>query len=423
MDVEQVSISIPTDKPGVATTATITTVRHVNDHHHGESLPRLTKSVTQEKSGQPSSPLKFFARIHASKETVDVAQLQKDLKRAKAEAAEKQLEFEKLAAEKKLSEDALQKINHNLQDEIESLKKQFSDATQVEFHDAPQTQDNSQEEAQEQRQVGLQRAYNEVERLMQENSELSEALDGFHLKNEALTAQLAVMGQAQVSMEHQQQKEEYLVQQELEELRATKRTLEDQNTHLRADLYDQQTKQCVESRTTHSSEELSRLLAQAQMDKNEAISQRNRVVQQLASQATPPDDFFFDDNYFQQKFSNLRQSIKEWAFRTFSNKQTKGAAKVSESVHNALGAVNSFYLTYLESSEHRPYFVQAYVWRYLGLHVFGGKIWEPSASAQPYGRILQEYHRPRGKKEALKVNAAWLTISNRFRHGEPNSLP
>jgi hypothetical protein len=122
MDVEQVSISIPTDKPGVATTATITTVRHVNDHHHGESLPRLTKSVTQEKSGQPSSPLKFFARIHTSKETVDVAQLQKDLKRAKAEAAEKQLEFEKLAAEKKLSEDALQKINHNLQDEIESLK-------------------------------------------------------------------------------------------------------------------------------------------------------------------------------------------------------------------------------------------------------------------------------------------------------------
>jgi len=141
------------------------------------------------------------------------------------------------------------------------------------------------------------------------------------------------------------------------------------------------------------------------------------------SQATPPDDFFFDDNYFRQKFSNLRESIKDWAFRNFPKKPSKSAAKVSESAHNALGAVNSFYLTYLESSEHRPYFVQAYVWRYLGLHVFGGKIWEPSASAQPYGRILKEYHRPRGKKEALKVNATWLTISNRFRHGEPNSLP
>ena len=120
---EQVSISIPTDKPGVATTATIITVRQVNDYHHEESLPRLTKSVTQEKSGQPSSPLKFFSRIHTSKETVDVAQLQKDLKRAKLEIAEKQLEFEKLAVEKKLSEDVLQKINLNLQDEIESLKK------------------------------------------------------------------------------------------------------------------------------------------------------------------------------------------------------------------------------------------------------------------------------------------------------------
>jgi len=423
MDMEQVSISIPTDKSGVATSAIITTVRQVNDHHHEESLPRLTKSVTQEKSGQPSFPLKFLARIHTSKEAVDVAQLPKDLKRAKAEVAEKQLEFEKLAAEKKLSEDALQKINLNLQDEIESLKKQFSDATQVEFHDAPQIQDNSQEEAQEQQQIELQRAYNEVERLIKKNSELSEALDSFHLKNDALTAQLAVIGQAQVSMEHQQQKDEYLVQQELEELRATKRKLEEQNTHLRADLYDQRTKHGDMSRTAHSSEELSTLLAQAQKDKNEAISQRNRVVQQLASQATPPDDFFFDDNYFQQKFSNLRQSIKEWAFRNFPKKPSKSAAKVSESVHNALGAVNSSYLTYLESSEHRPYFVQAYVWRYLGLHVFGGKIWEPSASAQPYGRILKEYHRPRGKKEALKVNATWLTISNRFRHGEPNSLP
>jgi hypothetical protein len=382
MDVEQVSISIPTDKSGVATSAIITTVRQVNDHHHEESLPRLTKSVTQEKSGQPSFPQKFLARIHTSKETVDVVQLQKDLKRAKAGVAEKQLEFEKLAAEKKFSEDALQKINLNLQDEIESLKKQISDATQVEFHDAPQIQDNSQEEAQEQQQIELQRAHNEVQRLIQENSELSVALDNFHVKNEALTAQLAVVGEAQVSMEQQQQK-----------------------TRLRADLHDQRMKHGDVSRTTHSSEELSTLLAQAQKDRNEAISQRNRVVQQLASQATPPDDFFFDDNYFQQKFSNLRQSIKEWAFRTFSSKPSKSASNVSESVHNALGAVNSFYLTYLESSEHRPYFVQAYVWHYLGLHVFGGKIWEPSASAQPYGRILKEYHRPRGKKEALKVNA------------------
>lgn len=48
------------------------------------------------------------------------------------------------------------------------------------------------------------------------------------------------------------------------------------------------------------------------------------------------------------------------------------------------------------SDEHRSTIVQAFVWTYLVTKVFGGRVWESSTAAQPFGRLLEKYLEPLG---------------------------
>jgi hypothetical protein len=144
-------------------------------------------------------------------------------------------------------------------------------------------------------------------------------------------------------------------------------------------------------------------VAQVQEQRDQVINERDRVrkeldrvVQQLASQASL-DIYHFDDLHFQSQFSLLRGSIKDWAHRAFSNGQFTSDRRINLAAEKVLDSISTHWEIYMYTDEHRPTIVQAFVWTYLIKTVFGGRVWESSTAAQPFGRLLEKYLEPLGK--------------------------
>jgi hypothetical protein len=143
-------------------------------------------------------------------------------------------------------------------------------------------------------------------------------------------------------------------------------------------------------------------VARVQNQRDQVINERDRVrkeldrvVQQLASQ-TSLDVYHFDDVYFQSQFSVLRGNIKDWAHRAFSNGQFTSDRRINLVATKIFDSISTHWESYMYSDEHRSTIVQAFVWIYLLTKVFGGRFWETSTAAQPFGRLLEKYLEPLG---------------------------
>ena len=128
-------------------------------------------------------------------------------------------------------------------------------------------------------------------------------------------------------------------------------------------------------------------------------SEMNRLVTQVASEKATVDVYYCDDPYFRRQFSNLGAGVKDWAICAFSALPTKGTRRIPSTLCHSFESVSKYWDLYMESNEHRPSFVQAYVWAYLLDEVFGGRFWEATSSSQRYGQLLEEYDKPRGTFE------------------------
>ncbi|KAF4633011.1 hypothetical protein G7Y89_g5119 [Cudoniella acicularis] len=134
-------------------------------------------------------------------------------------------------------------------------------------------------------------------------------------------------------------------------------------------------------------------------------------VQQKASEAAPVDLYHFDDTFFARQFSVLRGDIKNWATRGFSLDTTK--VWVPESMQNSFASVTPHWQEYMASNEHRPAFVQAFVWKYLLYSVFRRRVWE--TNGEYASALLDEYFNATGTQtEMLKLCHEWRSIGARL---------
>jgi hypothetical protein len=117
--------------------------------------------------------------------------------------------------------------------------------------------------------------------------------------------------------------------------------------------------------------------------------QMNLAIQQLMDKSAAPDDYKFDDVHFQRELNTIKGMIKNWANGAFDVRR-RDSGQVSETIHNTLKGVSTHYSAYMNSNDHRPAFVQAFIWNHLLNTVFGGRFWEASASSQPYEKAPEE---------------------------------
>ncbi|KAH6720381.1 hypothetical protein BKA61DRAFT_570054 [Leptodontidium sp. MPI-SDFR-AT-0119] len=162
-------------------------------------------------------------------------------------------------------------------------------------------------------------------------------------------------------------------------------------------------------RLEHENETLATELTQSRRQRAETSRERsrvrkelNRVVQDKATTLAVLDAYFYDDAYFKRQFSSLRSTIKDWANRAFSSilpsKNKPPASSVTE-----LTRISKDWEAYIDSDVHRATFVQAFVWDFLLLRVFGGTFWELPSSSEQYIKSLEEKS-PRGTKDSSPEN-------------------
>ncbi|CZR55810.1 uncharacterized protein PAC_05698 [Phialocephala subalpina] len=328
--------------------------------------------------------------------TNEVNSLQKSLKRAQMETAEAREFGRKLEAQKKLLEDKL--IRHGLtmksdqgdlrrqyqeaeKTRSEIFEKQLSDQQALKFQ---QTQDIlriSKERDEFKRKLDiadqdLNDWWDRCDKLERVSTQQQNELTLLRTERDSLSNDNAALQNQMAELNLRCEDQKQLLK-ELEDLGAPAIELEGQESNV----------QLVQLRTEHMDaiKEVDRLREQL-----------NRLLEQRLSEVTVADPYYFDDPYFKRQFSYLRGSIKELANRAFSSDITNIRRKLPEALERRLEAVCDHYDLYLKSAEHRPSFIQAFIWTYLLRHILGQKFWEPS-SAMANRIETQRFHTSAGK--------------------------
>jgi len=206
------------------------------------------------------------------------------------------------------------------------------------------------------------------------------------------------------------------LQQSFLHAKAEKRALEEQNNRLH-DHADRQNleletvrnnfsilAQRLESTERESKESvleiarLTNLLEEVTKERDRNRQEIIRLVTALDAKNAVVDVYYSDDVWFRNQFCILRGNIKDWAMKAFPVHTSKSLRTISSTTERDFDSISAYWDLYLDSDDHRPSFVQAFVWNYLLARVFRGRFWESSSSAQPYGRLSEMYQSPRGEQ-------------------------
>ncbi|KAH6664837.1 hypothetical protein B0J14DRAFT_237924 [Halenospora varia] len=137
----------------------------------------------------------------------------------------------------------------------------------------------------------------------------------------------------------------------------------------------------------------------------------DRFVRQIASEAAPVDLYHFDDAYFIKQFNILRGDVKQWAHRGFSMDTPR--VHVPKGIEQRFVSMTPHWMEYMTSNEHRPSFVQAFVWNHLLCSVFDRRVWEKNGDYS--SGVLEEYWSSAGNQPVnMELCHAWRSTGARL---------
>ncbi|KAF4637556.1 hypothetical protein G7Y89_g525 [Cudoniella acicularis] len=321
--------------------------------------------------------------------------LQKKLEEAYAGFDKMRIEYRELKAEKIHTEEVLSQRVTTLEQHEEELER---------LHAGLSSElDRAKLEIAERDKARIEQAKQHQEELKQLHTELSSKLERTQLEiaerddartdlakrlaytEQMLQERLKVHGQQQQKYQDQDQ-----ILQQLPLLREENKVLADNNVELRAE-----------------SEHFQFKYSEVAKENVALLSHLDEAVARLASQAPNPDPYIFDDRYFSNQFSALKYDIKDWASRGFSS--SSNVKRVSTTTAEAFEYISVNWEIYGESNEHRPAFVQAFVWNHLLLKVFGAKLWGT------YTSVLEDYRNTRGREpQHQKLYHEWRAAGARL---------
>lgn len=356
------------------------------------------ESISEER-GEPPTRGEVLQTSNAGT-TNEINSLQKSLKRAQMETAEAREFSRKLEADKKLLEDKLIRHGLTMKSDQGDLRRQYQEAEKT-------RSEIFEKQLSDQQALKFQQSQ-DILRISKERDDLTRKLD---LANQDLNDWFDRYSKLE-RVSQQQQSQISLLRTETDSLSKDNAALKNQIAELQAQCEDQkeQLPDFDQSQPTAelNAQALNAELAVLRPEHMEAIKevdrlreQLNRLLEQRLSEITVVDPYYFDDPYFKRQFSYLRGSIKELANRAFSSEITNIKRKLPEALERRLEAVCDHYDLYLKSAEHRPSFIQAFIWAFLLKHIFGQKLWEPS-SAMTNRIETQKFHRKAGYDPELR---------------------
>jgi hypothetical protein len=378
------------------------TMRHISPVS-APSVPATVKSrpqyydAKQNLDDEPPTPYLQYKETNTTEATLDSDKLAKELKRTQVDKAELQHALNKMEADKRSSEAGLNVRISALNEELKILRKELKEGDHIEYPEWKDALPTSQSVEQNQAYGRGKDIYEEGVKLEESNSNMRNQIlklqaelneeEGRYANLAHSLAESERLGRDLTKSQKQKQLQNQDLENQLNLLREEHAVLKSENSELRPHLHSLEQDNQGLSRQLDTLKEQGRKLT----NENERLRQQlNRLVQQAASQNTTVDPYHFDDPYFRKQFGVLRSSIKDWAIRAFSTSQSKVGRKQLVTVQKEFEAISKDWCTYMDSDEHRPAFVQAFVWDYLTLWVFGAKVWGPPAT-QPYGRLLEDY--------------------------------